>query len=101
MNLARSTLKGMLWAYAAFFGGRMVTLLSTAILARLLVPEDFGIIGFAAIMLNFIESTRSMGINDALIYNTDQVDEAADTAFIINILIGFLQFGLVFALAPL
>ncbi len=88
MNLALKTVKGMIWAYAAFFGGRLLTLVSTAILARLLVPQDFGIIGFALLILNFIEATRAMGINDALIYNTEDVNDAADTAFVINIAIG-------------
>jgi O-antigen/teichoic acid export membrane protein len=101
VNLARSALKGMMWAYAAFFGGRLITLLTTAVLARLLIPEDFGVIAFALLVLNFIESTRSFGINDALIYNTDGEDDAADTAFLINAFIGLAQFVVVFLLAPL
>jgi O-antigen/teichoic acid export membrane protein len=100
VNLALKTVKGMIWAYAAFFGGRLLTLVSTAILARVLVPQDFGIIGFALLILNFIEATRAMGINDALIYNTEDVNEAADTAFVINIAIGCIQFLIVVALAP-
>jgi O-antigen/teichoic acid export membrane protein len=101
MELAQRTINGVLWSYASFFGRRMATLFSTAILARLLIPEDFGLIAFAVIIITFIEATRGLGINDALIYTSDHVDEAADTAFVINVVLGLLQFVVVFTFSPL
>src|SRR2546430_924172 len=101
VKLAQNALRGMIWAYASFFGGRLVTMLTTAILARLLVPQDFGVIGFAVVLLNFVEAARSFGVNEALIYNDNRVEDAADTAFILNVGIGFLQFSAAFLLAPL
>lgn len=101
LSIAQRTLKGIFWVYASFFGGRVLTLVSTAILARLLIPEDFGIIGFALIFLAFIEAARSFGVNDALIYTSEKVEEAADTVFIINIALAVGQFLLAFLLAPL
>lgn len=101
MGLTQRTIKGVLWSYASFFGGRVATLLSTAILARLLIPEDFGLIAFAVIFVTLIEAARGFGINDALIYTSDHVDEAADTAFIINVALGILQFVVAYVLAPL
>jgi lipopolysaccharide exporter len=91
----------MIWAYASFFGGRLLTTITTAILGRLLFPHDFGVIAFALLVLNFIEAARSFGVNDALIYTDKRVEDAADTAFLLNISFGFLQFGLAFLLAPL
>ncbi len=101
MSLAQSTLKGVMWAYASFFSGKLLTMLSTAILARLLFPADFGLIGFALILLNFVDATRNFGVMEALIYNDDRVNDASDTAFIINLGIGLLQFAITFLLAPL
>ncbi len=101
MSLSQRAAKGMIWAYSAYMSGRLMTLLSTAILARLLLPDDFGLIGFALIILNFVEVVRSFGINDALIYHDEERDLTADTAFWINLAVGALQYGLLFAAAPL
>ena len=101
LSIAQRTLKGIFWVYVSFFGGRLLTLVTTGILARLLVPEDFGLIGFALIILAFIEAARSLGVNDALIYTSEKVQEAADTVFIINVALSALQFLIAFLLAPL
>lgn len=100
-NLPQRAAKGMIWAYGAYMSGRLMTLLSTALLARILLPDDFGLIGFALIILNFVEVVRSFGINDALIYHDEALDLTADTAFWINLAVGSAQYGVLFALAPL
>ncbi|MEO0597806.1 MAG: lipopolysaccharide biosynthesis protein [Chloroflexota bacterium] len=100
MGLARKTLSGIIWAYASYFGRRIFTLLTTAILARLLVPADFGLVAFATIAVTFMETIRGFGINDALIYTDKDVEKAANTAFIFNILIGVGQCAFMFFAAP-
>ncbi|NDJ87041.1 MAG: lipopolysaccharide biosynthesis protein [Chloroflexi bacterium] len=70
-------------------------------MARLLTPEDFGLVAFAIIIVTFIEAARGFGVNDALIYTSEDVDKAADTAFIINVVLGIAQFALAYALSPL
>ncbi len=100
-RLATRTIKGVMWAYTVFFGGRLATLVTTTILARILVPADFGVIGFALLFLNFIDATQDFGIKTALIYNDEKQRETADTAFWMNAVIGLLQYGVAFLLAPL
>lgn len=100
-TLATRTLRGIAWAYAAFFGKRVFTFFSTAILARLLVPDDFGLVGFALLILNFIEVARGFGINEAVVYNRERIDETNDTAFWINTGVGVLQMAVTLLLAPL
>jgi O-antigen/teichoic acid export membrane protein len=101
LNLAQKTVRGMIWAYAAYFGGRLINLITTALLAHFLLPEDFGLIGSALIVITFIEAIRSFGVNEALIYNDTRVDDAADTVFLLNVGFGILQFVLAFIFAPL
>jgi O-antigen/teichoic acid export membrane protein len=100
MTLTQRVFRGVVWSYAAHFFERMLKLLTTAMLARLLLPGDFGVIGFALMLLGFIEATRDFGIKDALIYTPEPVDEARETAFIMNIGVGVMQFLLAFLLAP-
>jgi PST family polysaccharide transporter len=101
VNLAQRTLKGIFWAYTSNLGGQVLTLITTTILGRLLVPDDFGLVAFALIFMAFIEAARGFGVNDALIYTSERVEDTADTVFIINVVLGFVQFTIAFLLAPL
>lgn len=101
MSLAQRTLKGIFWAYTSNLGGQVLTLVTTTILGRLLVPDDFGLVAFALIFMAFIEAARGFGVNDALIYTSERVEDTADTVFIINVVLGFVQFAIAFLLAPL
>lgn len=101
MSLGQRATKGIFWAYATFFGGRILTLITTAILAQLLTPHDFGLIGFSLVIMAFIEISRGLGINDALIYTSEEIEETASTVFWLNVVIGFLQTIALFLLAPL
>lgn len=101
MNLTQRTIKGIIWAYAAYIVGRLLTIVTTAILARILVPGDFGLIGFSLVLLAFMEVVRGFGINDALIYTDDNLEDAAATAFVMNIGIGAVQTLVMVLLAPL
>jgi PST family polysaccharide transporter len=100
MGIAQRTIKGIFWVYLSFLAGRLMTLLTTAVLARLLVPDDFGVIGFAVVFFAFVEIFGNIGINDALIYSSDHPEETADTTFVMNVVIGFLQFLAALLLAP-
>jgi PST family polysaccharide transporter len=101
LNLTQRTIKGIIWAYAAYIVGRLLTIVTTAILARILVPGDFGLIGFSLVLLAFMEVVRGFGINDALIYTDDNLEDAAATAFVMNIGIGAVQTLVMVLLAPL
>lgn len=50
--------------------------------------------------MTMFDAIRNFGINDALIYTSDRIEESADTAFIINSIIGLGQFTAVYFLAP-
>ena len=91
----------MMWAYTVFFGSRLVTMLTTAVLARMLFPADFGLFGYALLLLNFVEATRDLGIKEALIYTSERPEDTADTAFFMNIALGLLQYAIAYLLAPL
>lgn len=100
MNIVNRALKGIFWSYANYFWQRLLTLATTAILARLLVPDDFGLVASVVIIMAMFDAIRGFGVNDALIYTSEKVEETADTAFIINILIGIGQFISAYFLAP-
>jgi O-antigen/teichoic acid export membrane protein len=101
MSLAGRTRAGIAWAYSAFVAQRILGFVTTTVLARILFPQDFGLIAFALLVVGLIDALRDFGLKDAVIYASDPVGDAADTAFLMNIGIGVAQFAIVMLLAPL
>lgn len=98
-GIGARTLKGVLWSYGSFVGGRVVTLASTAILARVLVPEEFGLVALALIFIALLETVSNLGVTQALVVvEDDQVVERAETAFAFSVLLGL---GLTVVTVPL
>ena len=55
------------------------------ILARLLLPEDFGLFGLASVIIGFAAMFSDVGAGVFLIYRYDDIDKHADTAFWVNL----------------
>ncbi|NOT04640.1 MAG: lipopolysaccharide biosynthesis protein [Anaerolineales bacterium] len=99
-DLKQKTIKGIFWSYLSFIGGKGLTFVTTIILARLLLPEQFGIIGYCLIAIQYLDILNSAGINSSLIARRENLEEAANAAFVANILLGSISFGLTWVLAP-
>ena len=100
INFARTTAKGTAWTYASHYGGKLLVFISTIILARLLTQEDFGIVGFALVVISFLDVLRDLGIGPALIFHRDE-PEAAHTGFWLGLITALALFGLTWLVAPL
>lgn len=80
---------------------RLIQLAKVVVLARLLPPEEFGILGIGFLVLAIFESLSNFGINQALIQRKEEnVDEYLDTAWMLQIARGVLLAGTVFVFAP-
>jgi lipopolysaccharide exporter len=98
-SLTQKTVKGVFWAYMSFIGGKGLTFLSTIILARLLLPEEFGLIGYCLVVIQYVDILNSAGIATALIARREKVQEAANAAFMANIIFGLLCFAIAWVIA--
>ena len=63
---------------------------STVILARLLLPEQFGLVGMATALTGFAHIFKDLGLSDATIQNKDITHEKVSNLFWINAAIGLL-----------
>lgn len=99
-DLKQKTVKGIFWSYLSFIGGKGLTFVTTIILARLLLPEQFGIIGYCLVSIQYLDILNSAGINSSLIARRENLEEASNAAFVANILLGAISFGLTWVLAP-
>ena len=68
--------------------GRGMTIIKTAILARILSPVDFGQFGAAALNLSLFEVLTETGVNQALIYSDKKVEELVNPAWTVAIVRG-------------
>ncbi len=85
-RLGKRAFTGFAWAYGSFMSGRVMTFLATLVLARLLVPEQFGLVAFALAVLAYMENLTDLGVGSALIYRSDANEpRVASTAFWIGI----------------
>jgi O-antigen/teichoic acid export membrane protein len=98
---AGRTVQGVVWTYAALVGSRLVTFVSMMVLARMLLPSAFGQLGFALLVIAYLDALGDLGAGSALIYYQKRTTEAAQIAFRINLITGVLWCFAVTALAPL
>ncbi len=100
-ELAGRTVRGMYWAYGSFVGLRLMTVLVTAVLARLLAPKDFGVVAIATTIMSFLEVAQNVGLSQALVVaEEDEVADQADTAFTLSVGVGLALTLLAAALGP-
>lgn len=89
-DLGRRMASGALWMVALRFAQRAIGLISTIILARLLVPEDFGLVALATTFAAILEVAGDFGVDTALICDRKASRREYDTAFTVQILRGLL-----------
>ena len=88
-SLGTRTLRGMFWAYGSYVGGRLLTLVATAILARLLTPREFGLVALAILFMFLLETLSDLGVSQALVIVKEEDElEQAETVFVWSIALG-------------
>lgn len=88
MSLGEKTVKGVMWNYLSFASGKFLAFLTTVVLARLLAPEQFGVVALALLAIQYLDAIGDLGISEALVYQRDNIDRAANVAFVISICSG-------------
>jgi len=101
MSLARKTTRGIFWVSLSNILLKLINFIITIILARLLAPHQFGLISLSLIIVNFFEIFRDLGIGSALVYKKNEVDIAANTAFILFPISGMIFYIISYYIAPL
>lgn len=99
-SLKNKTVKGTFWSAADAFLGQGVSFIVGLILARLLSPDEYGLIGivtiFTSILLGFVDS----GFSNSLIRKKDVSEEDFCTLFFFNLVVSCLMYALLFVGAP-
>ena len=100
-SLKDKTVKGTIWSgidNVVQFG---VTFVVSIVLARLLSPDDYGLIGIITIFTAVCTVIINGGFTTALIRKKDATDDDYNTAFIVNLVLSLLLYAVIFLCSPL
>ncbi|MDQ5985429.1 MAG: hypothetical protein CSYNP_01139 [Syntrophus sp. SKADARSKE-3] len=99
-NLSHSVARSGFWLFSLRIISRGLGFVRTIILARLLMPMDFGLIGIAMTVLVTLDLLSQTGFQTALIQRQESSRSHMDTAWTLLVIRGLVLFVIVFFLAP-
>lgn len=100
-SLKSKTVKGVGWSFADSLGSQGITFIVGLVLARMLTPAEYGLIGIILIFVNIFNSIVNSGFSAALIRKKDASDDDYNTVFITNMAISVVLAIALFFSAPL
>ena len=99
-SLSERTLSGLGWSYLSTFTKALLSLLVLVILARLLTPADFGLLGIAWIFIMLGNRFGQAFVGPAIIQRAELTDRHIEVGFTLSVLIGIAVAAMIWLLAP-
>ena len=99
-SLRQKTIKGVGWSAIDNISSYAVTFLVGLVLARLLTPDDYGLIGIVSIFTAICGCFIRAGFGSALIRKKDVTEDDYCTAFVCNLFVSIALYWLLFFVAP-
>lgn len=100
MSLKQQTVSGLIWSFVDTFVGQGIGFVIGILLARLLSPREFGLIGMIVVFIAVSESFINSGFSNALIRKRNCTQTDYSTVFYYNLTAGLAFFFILFASAP-
>ncbi|MFV8224398.1 lipopolysaccharide biosynthesis protein, partial [Christiangramia aquimixticola] len=100
MSLRKQATSGLVWTFAEQFGNQIIGFGVSLILARILLPAEFGLIGMISILVGFGRVLVDSGMTQSLIRNNDLEADDFSTVFYFNLAASFIIYFIVFFTAP-
>lgn len=95
-SLKTKTIKGTAWSAADALLGQGITFLVGLVLARLLSPEEYGLIGICLIFTTVLNGIVDSGFSNALIRKKEATDADYNTMFVTNMVISVILYIILF-----
>ncbi|MFN8174370.1 MAG: oligosaccharide flippase family protein [Solirubrobacteraceae bacterium] len=97
-----ATRRGIAWSTTTFLAGKALTFVTTVVLARLLVPSEFGVVAAILIYLQLLELISDIGLAATVQYEQEKgITARVQTAFTLNLVLSVVLFAIGVAAAPL
>ncbi|MCM3639276.1 lipopolysaccharide biosynthesis protein [Sporosarcina luteola] len=99
MSLKSKTITGVFWSFTDLLANHGIQFLVQIILARLLLPEHFGILGMVLVFISVSNAIVDSGFSQALIRDQNTTQEDYSTVFYFNLFISLVIYGILFSTA--
>lgn len=102
MRMGKNSISGgLIWTFGERIAAQLVTTVITIVLARILLPEYYGMISIVTIFISLCDVFVTSGMGTALVQKKNVDEEDYNTAFIISMTIAAFLYIILFFLAPL
>ena len=99
-SLKNKAICWIFWSAVERFLSQGIQFVVTVIMARFLLPSDYGMVGMLAIVLQLSQTLMDSGFTNALIRYKERTEIDYSTVFFFNILASLVIYFLIFFLAP-
>ena len=100
-SLKKKTANGLLWSFVERFSVQGVQFAVMIVMARILTPGDYGLVGMLAIFIGIAQSLVDSGFPQALIRTRDRTPLHDSTMFWFNLGMGIIFYWVLYFSAPL
>ncbi|WP_144512351.1 lipopolysaccharide biosynthesis protein [Bacillus sp. FJAT-22090] len=95
-SLTKKTTTALIWSFSDLMANHGIQFIVQVILARILLPEHFGIIGMILVFIAISNSIVDSGFTQALIRDQHTTQEDYSTVFYFNLCMSFILYGILF-----
>ena len=99
-SLRKKTLVGSIWMMMERFGYLTIQFVSNLVLARLLMPEDFGAIGIMMVFITLSNVFIDSGFSASLIQKKEITEKDKSTVFFTNLILSVVVYTVLFISSP-
>ena len=99
-SLRQKTTSAMFWKAVETFAGQIIAFVVGIIVARILMPSDYGLVGMLAIFITISDIFVSGGFSAALIQRQSRSDVDYSTVFFFNLFVGIFFYFILYLSAP-
>lgn len=99
-NLKKKGISGVFWDLIGKFSNQAVTFIVSIFLARLLTPEDFGLVGMVMVIIPIAQVFMTLGLGASLVQKKEVSHQLYSSVFWINIFVGLILTIVFFLSAP-
>lgn len=99
--MANRIVKGVSWSAIERFSVQAVQFIISVVLARLLMPEAYGVVALALVILNVLQTVNEVGFGAALMQKLDRDELDFSSVFVMNMVMGVSLYAILFFTAPL
>lgn len=100
MTLKKQAVSGVFWTTIQQFGKQGIAFLTSLILARLLSPQEFGLIAMISVFIALGDGVIKSGLTNSLIRSENLDESDYSTVFYFNLLGSFVVYGILYFSAP-